>query len=320
MRELNWLGTNEHLVKTEKAGEGNMNLVLRVITSGRSFIIKQSRPWVEKYPQIKAPQQRALMEAKYYELIQNHPYLQALSPRLLGKDELNFTLCLEDLGASSDFMRLYKGETINHNELAALVCYLSELHRLVNKQSSSGIITNREMRKLNHRHIFVLPFEENNGFNLDNIQPGLQEVAMAFKNESELKKSIAELGELYLADGNVLLHGDFYPGSWLRTTTGIKVIDPEFCFFGPPEFDLGVMLAHLKLANQSQETIQFVIDNYSCKLNEKLFYGFAGVEIMRRLLGVAQLPLEMSVAKKTSLLEEANDLIIQSPRDCLILN
>lgn len=39
----------------EREGEGNMNCVVRVMTSRRSFILKQSRPWVEKYPGFAAP-------------------------------------------------------------------------------------------------------------------------------------------------------------------------------------------------------------------------------------------------------------------------
>ena len=59
---------------------------------------------------------------------------------------------------------------------------------------------------------------------------------------------VRELGALYLQDGTSLLHGDYFPGSWLQTAAGVRVIDPEFCFFGPPEFDVGVLLAHLHLA------------------------------------------------------------------------
>ena len=40
---------------------------LRVQTAERSFILKQSRPWVEKYPAIPAPEERVLVEAAFYE-------------------------------------------------------------------------------------------------------------------------------------------------------------------------------------------------------------------------------------------------------------
>ena len=58
LNEQNWLNLNEKVAALEKPGEGNMNFVLRVTTNQRSFILKQARPWVEKFPQIDAPVER----------------------------------------------------------------------------------------------------------------------------------------------------------------------------------------------------------------------------------------------------------------------
>jgi 5-methylthioribose kinase len=41
-----------------------------------------------------------------------------------------------------------------------------------------------------------------------------------------------------------------------------------------------------------------------------LALNFAGVEIVRRLVGLAQLPLELDLNKKTTLLAVARDLVI----------
>jgi 5-methylthioribose kinase len=46
--------------------------------------------------------------------------------------------------------------------------------------------------------------------------------------------------------------------------------------------------------------------------------GFAGVEIMRRLIGIAQLPLKRSVDEKASLMEQAEAFLLQGAlRDIL---
>ncbi|MBK8314154.1 MAG: hypothetical protein IPL01_09085 [Acidobacteria bacterium] len=60
-----WLNTDERVISAGKAGEGNMNYTLRVETSDRSFILKQARPWVEKYPQVSAPWDRAIVEGSF---------------------------------------------------------------------------------------------------------------------------------------------------------------------------------------------------------------------------------------------------------------
>src|SRR5207237_1305710 len=115
------------------------------------------------------------------------------------------------------------------------------------------------------------------------VTPGLGDAAHRLKADVGYREEVLALGSLYLNEGDCLLHGDFFPGSWLRSPEGIKVIDPEFCFFGPPEFDLGVMLAHLYLAHQDAS----ILKAYSSAVDRELVVRFAGVEIMRRLIGVA---------------------------------
>ncbi|RYF47420.1 MAG: aminoglycoside phosphotransferase, partial [Cytophagaceae bacterium] len=143
-----------------------------------------------------------------------------------------------------------------------------------------------------------------------------------YKQDVLLKKSIRQLGQLYLSDDShsqinaskTLLHGDYYPGSWLQTSDKhLKVIDPEFCFYGPAEFDLGVLIAHLMLAQQPSATIDSVLTKYvkPAHFNEKLHHQFTGVELMRRLIGYPQLPLSLSIEQKRSLLAESRQMLVQ---------
>ena len=168
---------------------------------------------------------------------------------------------------------------------------------------------NLELRQLNHQHIFVLPFLEDNGFDLDSIQPGLQELAKPIKEDEALKQIISQLGEIYLAAGTVLLHGDYYPGSWLQADENIYVIDPEFCFAGFAEFDLGVMAAHLIMATQDPTLLDQILEGYTLPKDSNLVRQVAGTEILRRIIGLAQLPLERSLEEKASLLELAQKCI-----------
>jgi 5-methylthioribose kinase len=63
-------------ITAERAGEGNMNCVVRVRLPNRSLILKQARPWVEKYPSIAAPVERAASEARYHFAAQSSLLLQ----------------------------------------------------------------------------------------------------------------------------------------------------------------------------------------------------------------------------------------------------
>ena len=309
-----WLKDGENIVSVSKPGEGNMNCVLRIETATRSFILKQSRGYVEKYPQVLAPENRVLTEAAFYQKIASTKEVQDIMPTLLGIDAVNNLIALEDLGKSNDYTVLYDlKEKIPEEELLQLVHYINSLHQSFEKKVVDEELANAAMKALNYEHLFEYPFKEDNGFDLDLVQVGLQMVAMPYKKDAELKEKMERLGSLYLSKGKYLLHGDFYPGSWLKTSDGIKVIDPEFCFYGLREFDLGVLLAHLYMTQQQESTIVFVKENYSSfdELNTTILNGFIGIEIMRRIIGLAQLPLKMDLKTKVDLLAFARELILE---------
>lgn len=309
LRSCGWIKPSAKIYDYKKAGEGNMNFVARVFTTDGNFIIKQSRPYVEKYKQIPAPVERIAVEKTFYEKIRGNTILDGFSPNILGYDENNYTLAMEDLGQGSDFLGLYTGAiTITEQEIEKFILYLAELH----KTPAQPFPGNASMKALNHEHIFVYPFLEDNGFNLDNIQEGLQLFSMTVKTNKKLKAVISRLGQQYLAVGASLLHGDFYPGSWLKVESGLKIIDPEFAFAGDAEFDLAVMLAHFKMAKLPDRLTQFTTECYAAKnkINRSLLNQYTGVEILRRLIGIAQLPLSLSLDEKRVLINEAGSLLI----------
>lgn len=290
-----------------------MNFTLRVTTPNRSLIVKQSRGYVEKYPTIAAPANRAVIEGRFYQRVQTVPAVAQCMPQLFDVDDQTNVLVLEDLGAAQDFTFLYQpGHHLSESDVKLLATYLSQLHTHFTSPTPDPAFANRAMRALNHEHIFTYPFLENNGFDLDAIQPGLQGLAMPYKRDEDVKKRATELGKLYLSDeGTTLLHGDYYPGSWLKTAAGVNVIDPEFCFYGPPEFDLGVFVAHLYLSHQPDLVRAELLTTYQrpASFNESLMHQFAGIEILRRLIGLAQLPLSLPLDEKRVLLEQARAML-----------
>ena len=310
-----WLNRNEQVVAIEQAGEGNMNLVLRIQTNERSFIIKQSRPWVEKYPQIPAPEDRLLVEVAFYEAVRPFPVIAGHMPALMAVDQPNRIAQFEDLGAASDFTVIYETPDSITAHLPALCQWLSALHAGSFSDTTRSALQNQAMRALNHEHIFHFPLVEDNRFDLDAIVPGLQEEGDRLKRDYRFTDTVTELGKRYLHAGSrkrdVLLHGDYYPGSWLHTEQGVRILDPEFCFFGDAEFDVGVFMAHMLLAGCPETIVYAILDHYTPprSFTQTMAFQYAGVEIMRRLIGVAQLPLQSS-------LETRADAAQRRPASC----
>tara|TARA_B100001057_G_scaffold366848_1_gene370219 strand:+ start:1134 stop:2096 length:963 start_codon:yes stop_codon:yes gene_type:complete len=297
-----FLNKNEVLIQTEIAGEGNMNLVMRLITNRRSFILKQSRPFVLKYPDLLAPLSRIDVEYNFYRQMGAQPFF----PKILKYDPKNYLLLMEDLGAGEDLTSIYQTGRISKNIIQKLVTGLNDIHQ---KSISKVYPENRAMRKLNHEHIFILPFTEND-FGLDNIQNGLKSLADPFKSNKVLNEIISDAGKLYMKKGDTLLHGDYYPGSWMRFGKRLNIIDPEFSFIGPKEFDLGVMVAHLILATGQESLFDFVCNNYQNKINIRQAKIYCGIEIIRRLIGLAQLPVKQTLKQKKDVLNLARDLVL----------
>lgn len=313
LKDQQWITPEDKVIALEKPGEGNMNVVVRVKMEAGSMILKQSRPFVQKYPQIPAPIDRVAIESQFYDLASENEALDPYLPGVIGYDAEQYIFALEDLGEGADYTFLYrKGAPVDAGDLEAAAEFLYQLHQT--EFPAAAVKTfpdNLSLRKLNHEHLFVYPYLKDNGFDLDTVQEGLQGVSMTYKGDEALKKRINGLGERYLSSGDTLLHGDYYPGSWLRVKGQLRVIDPEFCFFGPAEYDYGVMVAHMKMAQLPEAVIAQALAHYPTDgdFDQTLADQFTGMEILRRIIGLAQLPLDLTLAEREGLLEAAALLV-----------
>ncbi len=73
----NYLNAGEKLENLDVAGDGNMNMVLRVVTNHRSYILKQSLAWVHRFPMVKAPRERILTEYDFYQTVQKNEEIKS---------------------------------------------------------------------------------------------------------------------------------------------------------------------------------------------------------------------------------------------------
>jgi Predicted kinase len=304
-------------ITAELAGEGNMNCVVRVRLSNQSLILKQARPWVEKYPSIAAPVERAASEARFYRFATQNLLIATMMPRLLDYDENSALLVMEDLYPAETLLDCYQGSrTFNRPQLKQLAQYTSALHSLVISANEREGFRNEAMRRLNHEHIFDIPLRQGGGLSdmLERITPGLDRVADGLRRDSWFCDMVGKLGERYLQqEGPTLIHGDLFPGSLLQTGSGeLRIIDPEFSFCGDAEFDISVFYAHLLLSGHRKDVLswwlQAALQNQPD--SAALVFQYAGVEIMRRILGVAQLPVSLSLQAKADILEQSREMVL----------
>ena len=314
-----WLEPDETIVACERAGEGNMNLTLRVRTDRRSVVLKQARPWVEKYDHIEAPWDRSLSERWFYERVAAIPAVAAHMPRLLASDPAARVLLLEDLTGAVDLTDLYAGQHLAPEDAEQLGRVLRALHDATANDPPEPSF-NRAMRALNHAHCFVIPLERGNGIALDGFEAGLGVVAARLAADAALRAVVDEMGQRQRWCGGPLLHGDYFPGSWLRTAAGLRIIDPEFCFQSERELDVGCAVAHLVLARQEPRIVHRLLAGYdgaAPACDAPTLARYTAIEIIRRVIGVAQLPIASTVGWRADLLDRARAAALDGTLDGL---
>ena len=112
----------------EAAGDGNINWVRRArAADGRSWIVKQARPALEKFPEYEAPTERIVLEHRYFERASKLPE-GGVCPRLLDFDEAERVLVMEDLeGAERLDVALARGADVTA-PAAEVARFLAAVH------------------------------------------------------------------------------------------------------------------------------------------------------------------------------------------------
>ncbi|MEM7488073.1 MAG: S-methyl-5-thioribose kinase [Pseudomonadota bacterium] len=101
--------------------------------------------------------------------------------------------------------------------------------------------------------IFTDPYHDHPG---NDFTPGLEEAVAEMRADAAWRRGIQRLKWDFTTRAEAMLHGDLHSGSVMVTPPGegerIRIIDPEFAFYGPMGFDIGAVLANLWLNAASQ--------------------------------------------------------------------
>ncbi len=351
MGALGWLGDEEQ-VTTCRALSGDSSTVMRVelqeLRGGwRTAVLKQALPWLQRDESVAMPVDRGSAELRFYRRVTRLPEVAARMPRLLGGDETRSVLLLEDFRGAADLTSLYGGGSLDEDAASALGSFLRALH--------AGSRGGRDpepaytgMRTLNQRLVFEAPFAspaagaeglgpDGPGLDrsaLEEIEPGLGVAAAALRADSAFREATAALGRRFLDAGACLVHGAFHPGNWLLLADGgVRVVDPQFGGWGDAEFDIGTGLAHLLLSQQPDETVRaFLVAAWAPPEGEEdredpdsvepeevaaLVARYAGAELVRRLIGGAQLPLTVEAGSRCALLDVARAAVTDGRMEVL---
>ncbi|WP_298471995.1 S-methyl-5-thioribose kinase [uncultured Psychrobacillus sp.] len=222
------------------------------------------------------------------------------------------------------------------------------------KKALQGLFINPELCEISEELVFTEPYYNNNNRN-EIIEENTEFVQEHLYDNLELHREVAKLKYLFLTKTESLLHGDLHTGSVFITPTETKVIDPEFAFYGPMGYDVGNVIANLTFAwvngvmtederftNWVEQSIEDTLDLFKQKFvklwkesaeepfakNESTIVedylsqvlkdtaGMAGLELNRRIVGLAKVKDITSLASEQRVIAErlcmltANEFIL----------
>ena len=235
----------------EEIGDGNINYVFRVrsLKDGHSVIVKQADRLLRSSGRL-LDQNRSRIEAAALHL--EGELAHSFVPEAYHYDEVMAAIAMEDVSSFRNLRRELAANRIyphlSENLSAFMVDTLLPTTDLVldaeEKKRYVQFFTNPELCKITEDLVLTEPYYNYKGRNV--ITPGNEGfVKQNLYGDQTLHAEVAALRLNFMNNAQALLHGDLHTGSVFANETGIKVLDPEFAFYGPMGYDIGNVIGNL---------------------------------------------------------------------------
>lgn len=252
------IGSDTAKWKVREVGDGNLNLVFIVEGGAGTVIVKQALPYVrlvgESWP---LPLNRSFFE--YHALTRQAARAPGSVPRIFHFDEGQALIVMEYLSPHVILRKaLIEGRQLPRiaRDLGMFMAQTlfrgSDLHMVTRERKADLALFagNVDLCDITENLVFTDPYFAA-ALNR-HTTPQLDGIVAELRADRDLKVEAQRLKHLFAANAETLLHGDLHSGSIMVTEGETRVIDPEFAFYGPMAFDVGMLLANFWMAFFSQ--------------------------------------------------------------------
>lgn len=242
--------TSEAL-EVKEIGDGNINYVFKVADNitGKSVVVKQADVLLRSSGR-PLDINRNKIEADILKI--QYQLVPDFIPEVYHYDEAMSALVMEDI---SDYKNL-RYELLEHKQFPKLAeeistflveTLLSTTDLVWNRQDKKNQVksfVNVDMCDISEDLVFTEPYNDYKKQNIisEGNQSFVEEKIYANK---DLIGEVGKLREKYMNYAQALVHGDLHSGSIFINDKGLKVIDPEFAFYGPMGYDIGNVIGNL---------------------------------------------------------------------------
>ena len=254
----NFFDSNENLV-CEEIGDGNINYVYRIFDTNtkKSLILKQADVQTRVRPDGYLNPDRSIREAEVLKLY--NECAPGFSPKIIYADPVMAAIIMEDIGSYSNLRTELMAGKIFYGIEKLIVRFIVDASlpstdlvlAYQKKFKAAAKFYNPDLCKITEDLVFTHPYKDVRQRNIL-LPENADWLKKKFYEDSNLIARVAALKEKFNNYTQGLIHGDLHSGSIFvkneNEETKIKIIDPEFAFYGPIAYDLGNVLAHFIFA------------------------------------------------------------------------
>ena len=235
----------------KEIGDGNINYIFKVEDkiNGKSIVLKQADKLLRSSGR-PLDLSRSKIEANILKI--ENDLAPNFVPKVYLYDEIMCVLAMEDISEYKNLRtellagKIFPNLANNISEFLSRTLLLTTdlfMNKFEKKKNVKEFI-NPELCDISECLVFTEPYDNNKNRNI--ITPGNEEFVEKFLYENEdLHFAILKLREKFMNYSQSLIHGDLHSGSIFINEKGIKIIDPEFSFYGPMAYDVGNVIGNL---------------------------------------------------------------------------
>ncbi len=250
---LHCFAPGEPTVCTE-IGDGNINYVFRVVSEadGHSVIVKQADRLLRSSGR-PLDMYRNKIEAAILRL--EGELAPGFVPEVYHYDEVMSATSMEDISDYKNLRRELRDNRVYPHFAESISSFMADtllpttdlVLDAEEKKRRVRFFTNPELCRITEDLVLTEPYYDYKGRNI--LFPGNEDFVREHLYADEaLHAEVALLRLNFMNDAQALLHGDLHSGSIFINEKGLKVLDPEFAFYGPMGYDIGNVIGNLFFA------------------------------------------------------------------------
>lgn len=286
-------------IEAYEIGDGNINYVFKVVdrVTGKSLVVKQSDKFLRTSGR---PLDQKRNKIEYMAIEIEEKLSNGKVPHIFAYDENMHTIIMEDISDYKNLRKELDKEIIFQNLPESISDFLADtllpttdlvLPRDVKKEQVQLFI-NTELCDISEDLVFTEPYYDYKGRNI--ITNGMQDfVEKELYNDQYLIAEVGILRNNFMNNAQALIHGDLHSGSIFINEKGIKIIDPEFAFYGPIGYDIGNVIGNLFFSLANKFVLGEKEEGYTSWISQAIIdiYDLTRSKLIKKFKNVVQLPI-----------------------------